>query len=102
MGNRCLSSEDRQIPRVDHCEYVDDLGQQIRLHANGWVELRRSWSDNGRTRLPARCLDVQPIPPMEVQVIDCEEATASPMRWEKILHEVPLETQIYQRLKRNK
>lgn len=95
----CLDGNDRITPALYPCHLTGTLdSQRLRLHENGWVELRRSFGDNGRIRLPARCLDSRPVPPVAVTVVDCREAEAAGSRWERIWLETPMERRLFQEL----
>jgi len=74
-----------------------NLKQRYLLRSNGWLEMPRSWADNGRLRYPAQCLDSQPIAPLGLTVEDCREAQKSGVSWERAWPEVPLETQLWRK-----
>merc|ERR1711933_168921 len=56
-GQGCLSTASGKpfLTRCVHDETV--LSQRITFQPNGWIEAPRFWTDNGRTKFPAVCLD---------------------------------------------
>merc|ERR1711920_825342 len=93
--NLCLDANDLATPILYPCYPPgENLKQRYELNDNGWVQLPRSWADNGRQRNPALCLDTKPVTAVELHVVDCREVD-SQARWERLWEEVPLETQLF-------
>jgi hypothetical protein len=67
----------------------------LKIHENGWIEIPRSFADNGRVRYLARCLDIQPVDPVDLKMGHCSEAANSGTSWERVWEEVPLETRLF-------
>merc|ERR1711972_15291 len=86
----CVDASD--TPLLAPC---DELEVTFKLHENHWVEMPRSWADNGRVRYLGKCFDTKPEEPVGVSVDDCGEALKANSLWEKVYAETPMETQLY-------
>lgn len=96
----CVDANDMVTPILYPCYPPGQNSKQHYLHRdNGWLELPRSWADNGRQRFPAKCLDSLPVEPVELTVANCNDVQKAGDRWDKLWEEVPLETQIFQKIK---
>merc|ERR1719204_2201590 len=85
QGDDCVEAGGGGQPIVFRC-LLDDtfLGQRLTIRENGWVEIPRFWTDNGRKRAPARCLDSRPLPPVEAYAAERDAAQKAGVEWEQI------------------
>jgi len=96
--NLCLDANDFKTLILYPCYPPGQNNKQRYLFRdNGWLEMPRSWADNGRLRYPAQCLDSDPIEPVSLTVADCRTALKSGVIWERMWSEVPLETQLWRK-----
>lgn len=94
--NLCVDANDQVTPILYPCyQPWENPKQHFDLEENGWVQMRRTWGDNGRMRFPAKCFDSQTIEPTHLTVQDCREAASSGHQWEKLWPEVPMETRYW-------
>jgi len=95
-ADRCVDANDMLTPILYPCYPPgSNLKQRLALLDNGWVELPRSWADNGRLRYPAKCLDAEPVAPKRLHVVQCAQAEDEGAHWEKLWEETPLETRLF-------
>lgn len=91
----CLDANDLVTPLLYPC-YAPGTNpkQHLEFRENGWLELPRSWGDNGRLRYPASCLDTEPVKPEGLVVVTCDRAAKMGATWERVWEETPLETRL--------
>merc|ERR1711924_131308 len=82
----CIDANDNDRPLLYPChEPRAEEKQQFRIvDAPGWVQLKGSWSDNGRKRVFERCLDHRPEKDMEISVQKCEGTEARGISFSRI------------------
>mmetsp|Transcript_35590 Transcript_35590/g.102705 ORF Transcript_35590/g.102705 Transcript_35590/m.102705 type:complete len:970 (+) Transcript_35590:144-3053(+) len=75
------------------------LSQRFTFHRNGWVEAPRYWADNGRRKLPARCLDSR-APKSKIAVsASCSAIREAHVEWKRLWAEEPLETRLFREVR---
>lgn len=52
--------------------------------AKGWVKVLHAWEDNGRRRYYERCIDYEPVDPVDVSVQSCTTTLAKGVRWTRL------------------
>lgn len=96
----CLDNGASRGPLLYNCyDAPDFLSQRWLLLGNGWIQAPRWWADNGRIRLPERCLDSRPHQPLDLVAADCDRAAQDGVVWDEIWAETPLETRLFQQAK---
>jgi len=92
----CVDSGSGRVPIMYPCYPAGTNAKQLFVvHGNGWIEVPRTWNDNGRNRWPAKCFDALPTEAVEVTSEHCRKAEEGDVYWELAYEEVPFETKLW-------
>merc|ERR1712232_815040 len=72
------------------------------LSMPGWVQMQKSWADNGRKRLFEKCIDHAPEPLVQVVLDECDVAQQRGVSWTRMGIRTPRETQLWSRRQLNR
>lgn len=98
--NMCVDANDFVSPIIYPCYVPGSNQKQIYvMNQTGWIQMPRTWADNGRLRFPAKCFDSNPVTPRSLTVKPCKKLRghgSGSSGWEAVWSETPLETKLFQ------